>query len=1443
MKEQRRNRSVIFRGAVIALALALMVLCLPFNGLVALAQLSEYTDYSYMTIGRTSDEFTTTVVKGGKYFIPNAYIGGYNASGTNFIIGKATDGALASGVTLKSSTVTVSYNTMELDEHTGAVEGSTDITDKVVVTASEGNYGYFKADRVGTYTIKYSYEYETGSKVYENSYELKVESEITNASINFNSSDRNFIPSTIDLSLAKTGTTYKDMRLPKPEIKDDDGETVDATFVTNRSDVQDTGKYVLVSVKGGIKSQDVTVSSDANGLYVAGSVFGDENFGAGKYVVKYDYYENGQFITSTTKTTQVENTYYENGYELKLDLASNWSKSAKTGVETSLPTAVGVTTGDTKPANSSVDVYYTVSVYYKKTASGEGYKLLTSEQIAKYNEEAGETIINADGTLVNPAKFTALEDGWYSFVYDIYDYYYVEGSDTADLHHKRSSIGNYAWEDIKDETNPTPIVYDASEKDTDGKLTYRNVKTDLKSRATANGVIIYAIGIDDNISKNHDEGIELTRQIKTDESVTKFTIDNKYADYNLIFNYRKDSSEAYSNLIENNYLLKKKLAKENKTITSDAEMLTWLIANGYRIVVDNANAEHIASLFASDADSSVITTEQSTRIAELNTAYKNEENSDAKAEKLTARNEYIKGVFENALANGFAYIDTNETFGATSSNNGMGVGTYYIHYIAKDAAGNTDSWSQSMYIQSSVVDTEIPEIKITTNLADAYLPSDTITFDAPTVSDNLDSKMQAKVLYRFLDKDGKVISVSKDEKVVSNNDLTELWADLTTVDARDESGTLLTTKYASYQAEITGTYTTDGYVDITSDNASSYSIKLSEGTDKAVKVQIVTYVYDDAGNPSIYANTINILNVTDNVAPKFKSLNNGEDFETEYEQGAEIEIPSFKVLDDAVEFMDFEIKVLYTNSDKTKTEEISTYGSHSNYRAETNGNGYFTVSGAKFIAPYAGSYRVSIAVKDFKNNTIVTFVNYEVEARTVVQPPVVNSSLESKTIELGETINLPAPSISYDIPNSISYEEFLENGSTATEKFVVRGVDKNGNATRYSIVKPEGSGSTKGSFTPKSTGVYTLYYEVDLEVYNHSMFTYHEVDLANDDEGGYSITGNDSVRINKVGDIFEVKVGNTIYDVVDENGDVKVYNHGNHSVSTTISSINSDILEGLFDNIKVYNLESEKYSITVSDSTAPVINGGNRYDYATILDTDTTEITIYALQASDLSGLDESNCKITVSAKLADSTPGDTIYSGTEAFKNHTFKLHNNNGKVLDGVYTITYRAVDKKGNGTSGDEFVYTISVGDVDEPTLTFDEGFVEESYEIGTQLRLDKTKIHWDDKGRDFPEDTTPTIKLVNTSTNKEIEFEVVGDYYEFEEFTQVGTYKLTIEVTDAVGHKSTHEGFSIEVTEKSTDAVMTYKVIGTILIVISVLILVGVIVYFIVSKVKLDKELKK
>ena len=204
MKDKRKNHSAFFRGAVVAVAFALAVLCVPFNEMLALASLSQYTDFTYMTIGTVSDEVETTVTKGDVYYVPFAYIGGNET----LKVGDTANKDLGSA-TIKSSSVTVNYGTSTIEVARGdeaeIAAGATVDVDEI--------YGTFRPQKAGTYTITYSYQYEVGGKTYTNSYSMKVKSELSNASINFVANDQNVIPEVVDLSL--TGDDFK-LYLPTP---------------------------------------------------------------------------------------------------------------------------------------------------------------------------------------------------------------------------------------------------------------------------------------------------------------------------------------------------------------------------------------------------------------------------------------------------------------------------------------------------------------------------------------------------------------------------------------------------------------------------------------------------------------------------------------------------------------------------------------------------------------------------------------------------------------------------------------------------------------------------------------------------------------------------------------------------------------------------------------------------------------------------------------------------------------------------------------------------------------------------------------------------------------------------------------------------------------------------------------------------------------------------
>ncbi|MBE7075583.1 MAG: hypothetical protein E7375_00745 [Clostridiales bacterium] len=1355
-----KRRSLLFRGMILVVAFALAILCAPIDSFTALAALSTYTDFTYMTIGREGETLETVVTQGDKYYITNAYIGGQ----TDVVVGKNATATADDGSTLEKSSVTVKYYDEAFEEL--SAEG-TDITNKVIKTEADAkSYGYFEASNLGTYTITYSYTYKVGGKEYTNNYELKVISQLPSASFSFEDNDKHFLPAQYDLKWAKDGETYKDLYLPTPTVLNKDGEDLevaDANFVTELP-ATPTGKYVVVTAKGGATNTAITPQKDADGqLYIDGDTFKTATEGAQDYTIKYAYYLNGQFVTSTTKTTRVysEANPYRETYGVDIKLESDWTDNGQTGVEVKLPKAIAVTSSSTTPtAGEEIEAHYTVKVYYSANADLD-WEPITE---ADYNT-AEEKIVNADGTLVDASKFKPMKDGWYTFEYQVTDVY----GKTA-----KTKMGVYNFANIKDEKKPTPYVYDASASDKKEDATYK-----MANRVNPNGgIIVYAIGMEDNMPGTG----ELSRKIYTDDNVEKLVIDN-YDEYNLVFNYRasaENAGDAYAVLTNNNYYIKKAIKDSGETVSSDAEMLEWLAGNGYKIVVDDANYKTIYNIFKADVLASY--TEDTVM-------------------------EYFKS--EAGATAGFAYIKSSQTFGATTADGGMGNGQYYVRYVAKDAAGNENEVSKSMYV-SSYVDYDAPTLKFTTTLNNQYLPTAKITFDAPQATDpnSYDDEMLIKTMYRYTD-GSDVVAV--DGKTETEN-LTEVWADLGTDQYGDMvDGVLVTEKYDAYKGE--------GYIDITDKDASTYTIDLSEAPSTAKKLQIVVYAYDNNGNVGFYAQTVNILNVTDNKAPEIISIPTG--YESEYMQDEEIEIPEVVVSDDAVGYMSYDIKVYYGDDN----EEVSYYGDYQERKASYNGSGKYTVKGAKFTAGAAGDYRVVVSVSDYNNNTVVAFFNYTVKGRMIVSDPKLNDlTIEREPVELddylerdenGNVINyieLPTPKISYDIPDSVTEDVFVESGSTKT--YVIRGVDQNGTATMYSTTQGQ-----EGMFVPTKVGTVKIGYSATVELYNQTMFTWDEA------AGYYTTTDGTIIRVlNK----NEYNVETLM------SGSFKIVKAADGSVSVTEGSttIDNATLQSWFEELRVYELPGEEYTIKVQDTK--INEEAIRYDYEPVLEENEGIYTlnVQAIKALDASGIDFSKSYVTLRWTLADGTSDSKTWKSMS--KDEVYTIDGTEGKKVDGTYTLTYYIWDKAGNEESK---AYTFAVGDNVAPTVSFKDGFVATSYEVGTSITIDPTKINKSDASG--CED--PIITLYNKSAEANVELTKEGELYKVA-LDEVGSYTLTVEVKDKNGN-TTKETFDFEVTAKSKDATMTYKVVGTVLIVLSVVILAGVVIYFIVSKVKLDKELKK
>ncbi len=278
--------------------------------------------------------------------------------------------------------------------------------------------------------------------------------------------------------------------------------------------------------------------------------------------------------------------------------------------------------------------------------------------------------------------------------------------------------------------------------------------------------------------------------------------------------------------------------------------------------------------------------------------------------------------------------------------------------------------------------------------------------------------------------------------------------------------------------------------------------------------------------------------------------------------------------------------------------------------------------------------------------------------------------------------------------------------------------------------------------------------------------------------------------------------------------------------------------------------ESFEFNINVKDTTGPVINvvwetervndDTTRQSIQAAYDKG-TKILIPKFSASDLSGIDTEKSTIVISSK---STTRTIKYSEmnkkyadgkTGSTQDTMFYTFNN-----DAEYTITYTAYDKEGNTSSK---AYTIKIGDLVAPTLTVSDKIANSTYKSGETITIDLEDSRDYIKVYDLKTDLTKKdvkvqlylngteIKKTDASTDTKYSFKL----------TDAGEYELKFTATDDAGLSTTvTKTFTIQ--DKSTSNMTSTEIIGTVLIVVSVAVLAGVVVYFIVSKKKMDKLYK-
>lgn len=1297
----------------------------------------------------------------------------------------------------KGATVTIPqgvyYGKTSTSHIIGGSAQTESLKSKVYVTYSNGDEvevrdNKFVAERIGSYKITYSVV--DGTELY--TYDTTVICEASEAEFEFKSNDENIIPSIYDVAIAGE----KDIVLPLPSISNADDEEIlssDASnFTTTLSAPEGKNSFVMISITNG--SDDIKVVKE-DGKFVIKTTDDGHITSALKgreYTINYSYYEKNEdkniFVSSTTKTFTVKDGYYkksskenaEKGYDLVASLSTK-PDSSIVGVEKDLPTLTATTKSENSPSSESVDVYYTIKAYRKDGSEATG-------------------VITEDG------KFKADKEDDFTIEFTAHDFYGNEYKS------EKTSFTIKA----KDTQSPDVYMYDAGLRTQEEKEngTYRSAETSLKSKTINRNIVMYAIGGKDNMVA--DEDVVLRREIWDGSYYKRFIIkEQAYNDYNLIFAPQGgETTDVYKQIVNDNYEIYRQMIVDSDPdadVTDSAKIQAWLKKNHYLLV---------STTFNKGINGETIVDEEGFT-----------EESDNVAQKM--------------IENGYAYVKPevkDYTFSTSDTY------TFYYYAKEKDEVNNNNNKEKSISYSVQVAatmtddtstpytDESAPTITFPTDLQSSYLPTDTITFKTITssnVADNgVDTRPVIRTAYRFLKLDG------TGNRVPAENDGAEGTQTLTYVvkgntNKKDENKYYYTEAKANNDTFSQGGWHFD-------DEAQSYKIELSKAVEKGAQyVEILAYAIDDYGNIGFYNKVISIASV-DEIAPTLTKVSNISTDET-YQAPDKITLPTLQYSDDRVGGISARVDLykLEGSGENTTKQKLPTSGMMTSYDENA---GVFTLDAGYFNASSAGDYQVVVTVIDSSNHSISTYFKYHVVGQTLVEAPEIsNISTETKEVELGKNLYLPTPTLAISESEDYGYIGIGDD-------------DDSNNATNYFPQVVDSTSSdyelTKYYFKGNTEGTYKIQYNVFVIRYNK-------------DESSFAQTKTNGKLYFKEGSlVYVAEDGDEYYVNIAKDSDGEYIIEGNSQKDGLGDEIEGNDKKEMNKLVSLYALQSKTVTVSVKEAVIDVTMPDDAYaktDYPVISDDSRIEIIKpdVSVRGSYEINKDASTVKIVYSSNsdsndplatitfaewenaISGDTTGDFTVEGKKIYLN--LKKH--------GQYKITYsiQAQNQYGENVGDPKTLdYTIRSGDNTQPTFEIKKNAITTAYSLDDTMTISFKSATISDMfaledNNTSVEDLLKTLKvtLKGPSKTETLENKAESDFEYTYTFEEAGEYTLTFQVTDKAGNTSSDK-VSFTVKAKENKAIDVKKVAGGVLIGVSLALLGGVVVYFIVSKVKLDKK---
>lgn len=1260
----------------------------------------------------------------------------------------------------------------------------------------------FVAQEVGTYVISYT--------VVDNgvpySYEQLVSVEASEASFEFEQNDKNVIPSVYDISIAGD----KDIVLPLPTVNDDEDKAIltatdKAYYVVNKDTTSlPTGEdaknvYVSISLAVSLKSGEEAISIKKNAE--TGEFYLDNadlaKLDGQDIKVFYAFYQktkNGDvFVSSTSKTFTVKANYYYKdskkaitGYDLVASFSGSKPDTAVVGVEKDLPKITATTSSNNTPSSEAVEVTYDI-VVYKQNSKGN------------YNDSNDVT----DKVITEDGKFKAVEEGSYKVVYKVTDFYGNKASESSTT---------FEIKNVKDSISATAYIYDASNANAYNSedKTYESAENLLKNQTVNRNIVMYAVGGTDNMVKRYEDltneekeadtnYISLKRVIRDNSGIERFVVDNEaYNAYNLIFapsSATGSTTSVWQTIVNDNYQIYKQM------ITASTP-------------VDTKNDEAIQK-FLKDNKYLLVTTK-----------FNKDINGNDIVDGLTEDDEDATA---KMLEKGYAYV-APKTANYSFENK---EGSFTFYYYANDNVNNNKEASIyfTVKLSNSFEDASIPTINFSSDLQSAYLPSESFEFNVATATDSIASRLTTVTAYRFLDEAKVALPADKEAGTTSSLEYVVMNANSSLMKPEAEGG-----KWYAQKGIVKDT-TSGWFID---NDAKSYKVDLTKKPAGANYVEILAYAIDDYGNVGFFNKVIRIADTTDTVAPVLYKVINAPEATT-YKAPNTISLPTLYFADANANYMHAQVNVykLVKDKDGKVVGKTSVQKSGMSTRYDTERE-YFKVDAGVFNASTEGDYQVAVTVIDSGNHSVTSYFNYKVEAGENTETPKI-SNITSDPIELkpGDAHYLVPPTFT-----------MIEN-----DKYGYVGIDDQDDAytsTHYNVSIVSATSSDyeldESYFIGNSEGTYYLQYTAMLIQYEKNALV-----AESNKTAGKLFFKNEKLMYNDGTNDYYVYIDQEKDNALTANTSLQ----GDGTPLADMSTLNNIA--------KVYVDQSETQIIKVSEVFIKVSIDEDAYAVDKFEELN-HEVKIVK-PAVEFKGNGAEMNKKESTVTITRTSGGTTTNVATINFEEWQKAVEDNttgNFKVVGsdiylvlkdhGEYKIKYSIQAQAGGQNIGDpntDYSYTLSSGDTKKPTIDIDNDvIIKDKYSIGDKLVINMAGLKVDDNATTDKNVLLKRLEVTykNTTLNesaKRLENKATeeGKYiYEIEKLETAGDYVLTFVVRDEAGNISESTTVKFEVSTSSKDPASAKEVMGGILIAVSVALLVGVVGYFVISKVKLDKKEK-